>query len=459
MGARAVRNVVVLTLYLSVVHLAWSQTPCGSPGPDVIVSDLFGYVGYGNVGNIAALSFGTTSCNVGDTPVSWEEHSSQHPVIGQNMFRLLDGRFEQIGQAWLKHGFASLNQELCGCDCLNPGTYALLGVGCSDPYDASLNGVQGGLGPKFEVNPHTGAFPWPFTAAGQVGNAIYKRLQVATADLDPALNPDAVYFIEGQYVAPDDAGAGNGNNNASHRQVVPFWEGNKWRLSYTGMPPTQAERPAIMAWSDRDPEVQVAQVQIPNEGLLILAARATYLGNGVYHYEYALHNLNSDRAVGAFNVPIPDGIAPGNFGFHDVSYHSGEPFDGTDWAAAVVGTQLTWSTVSYDVNPDANALRWGTLYNFRFDAFSSPGTGNLKINLFKPGTPGTVSALMVAPAPPLIGDLNGDCLVDLTDLSTMLVNFGGSGGMVYGEGDVDGDGDIDLDDLSALLVNFGSGCV
>ncbi len=458
MFARAAGLPVALLFCLLPELPAAAQTPCLSPGPDVVVSDLFGYVGYGTLGGIAALSFGTTSCNVGDTPLVWEEHSNQHPVIGQNMFRLHEGRFEQIGQAWLKHGFASLNQNLCGCNCQNPGTFALLGVGCSDPYDASLNGMQGGLGPKFEVNPHTGEFPWPFTAAGQTGNAIYKRLQVAEADLDPDLHPGALYYIEGQYVAPDDAAAGNGNNNASHRQVVPYWQGDKWRLSYSGMPPTQAERPAVMAWQDQDPAVQVALIQIPNEGLLILAGRATYRGNGVYNYEYALHNLNSDRAVGGFNVPIPDGTTPANIGFHDVAYHSGEPFDGTDWSAGVISNQMAWSTDPYASNPNANALRWGTLYNFRFDAFSSPGSAAIKINLFKPGTPTVVSTTLVAPAPPLIGDLNGDCIIDLSDLSGMLVNFGATSGMTYGDGDVDGDGDIDLDDLSALLVSFGSSC-
>ncbi len=56
----------------------------------------------------------------------------------------------------------------------------------------------------------------------------------------------------------------------------------------------------------------------------------------------------------------------------------------------------------------------------------------------------------------LAGDLNGDGVVDLTDLSTLLSNFGGPGGAA--DGDINGDGVVDLTDLSALLGNFGSSC-
>lgn len=53
-------------------------------------------------------------------------------------------------------------------------------------------------------------------------------------------------------------------------------------------------------------------------------------------------------------------------------------------------------------------------------------------------------------------DLNGDCIVDLADLSIVLVNFGGAGGP--DEGDFNGDGQVDLADLSFLLTQFGNNC-
>jgi ferredoxin len=54
------------------------------------------------------------------------------------------------------------------------------------------------------------------------------------------------------------------------------------------------------------------------------------------------------------------------------------------------------------------------------------------------------------------GDVNGDNLVNLTDLAVVLANFGGRGGLA--QGDFDGDGDVDLSDLAVLIGNFGAVC-
>ena len=56
------------------------------------------------------------------------------------------------------------------------------------------------------------------------------------------------------------------------------------------------------------------------------------------------------------------------------------------------------------------------------------------------------------------GDLNGDRSVDLTDLATMLTNFGLPSGATRAQGDLDTDGDVDLTDLANLLSLFGTTC-
>lgn len=56
-----------------------------------------------------------------------------------------------------------------------------------------------------------------------------------------------------------------------------------------------------------------------------------------------------------------------------------------------------------------------------------------------------------------LGDTNGDFVVDLSDLSGLLSNFGQTGATVA-QGDFDGDGDVDLGDLSQLLAVFGTVC-
>ncbi|MEP0845781.1 MAG: VCBS repeat-containing protein [Phycisphaerae bacterium] len=56
----------------------------------------------------------------------------------------------------------------------------------------------------------------------------------------------------------------------------------------------------------------------------------------------------------------------------------------------------------------------------------------------------------------LPGDADGDCDVDLADLSALLTEFGCSGWNCAA--DIDDDGDTDLADLSALLTEFGAAC-
>ena len=64
--------------------------------------------------------------------------------------------------------------------------------------------------------------------------------------------------------------------------------------------------------------------------------------------------------------------------------------------------------------------------------------------------------VVVAPRPRGDLDLDGD--VDLSDLATLLANFGEADGATRTHGDLDLDGDVDLSDLSALLATFGERC-
>jgi hypothetical protein len=53
------------------------------------------------------------------------------------------------------------------------------------------------------------------------------------------------------------------------------------------------------------------------------------------------------------------------------------------------------------------------------------------------------------------GDFNGDGVIDLTDLSTLLAQFGCTSGC---SADMDSDGDVDLTDLATLLALYGHTC-
>lgn len=60
--------------------------------------------------------------------------------------------------------------------------------------------------------------------------------------------------------------------------------------------------------------------------------------------------------------------------------------------------------------------------------------------------------------PPCEGDLDADQDIDLTDLATLLSNFGMPDSAQRAQGDLDADGDVDLTDLAILLSRFGTIC-
>lgn len=109
-----------------------------------------------------------------------------------------------------------------------------------------------------------------------------------------------------------------------------------------------------------------------------------------------------------------------NLGFHDVSYHSGEPYSGTDWAATINADSVSWTTDTFANNPNANAIRWGTLYNFRVQAASPPSPVLATIGLFKPGTPDSVVIQTQAPLP------GGTTTPAIMALSCGVASFDGS---------------------------------
>ena len=391
------------------------QTPCGSPGPDLVMGHVPLIANYASSGGIEALSVGYEPCNVGSVNVSYEAGTPAHPVYGSSLYRLktVAGslRIEEVGQSWLRHGFFALSQgPRCTC---TPTDGSELGTGCSDSLSASGATVVT-WGPRWQIDAATGAFAFP--PANPPHSGLARLLQVKIADLEPTGGAGAArYFAETHAVAADDAAAGHDDNNASHREITVAGSGTAWTFALTGS--TQVERPAIYAWQDADPGVMVSEVVVPGDGRYLLASRATDLGGGQWHYEYALHNQNSDRSARSFAVPVPLAAAVSNPGFHDVDYHSGDGpggvnLDGTDWSVATAGGLVAFSTDAFATNPNANALRWSATYNFRFDANVPPTNGSATIGLFKPGTPGSVTAPailpMLGPPPPHIPFCFGD---------------------------------------------------
>jgi hypothetical protein len=388
-----------------------AQSPESVPGPDIIVGDLPSMAQFGSAGTQVGLGVGTTSCNNGDQPVDWFAlPSTDHPVIPQNLYRMSGGasnndRFEQVGQSWMKHAFEALEDNVCGFGCNQSGCTGgtHLCVGCSDPYDASLNASQGGLGSRAWVNPFTGVFPSNSNNhSGHVHTGTSHRILVEVNDLNTTMNPGATYYAESQYITPHEyvwcqahPGQCNMYNNASYRQFSVTGTTN---FSFSPVGATVRMSPAINAWTG----ATTNRIEpVPGvDGFGLLGFKVTNPSAGVWHYEYAIYNQNLDRGIQSFSVPLGCGITVNNLGFHAPENSPAFANDGTcanagysnaPWASNQTCQALSWNSETFVQNCNANAIRFGTLYNFRFDSNSPPQATNATIGFFKTGTPITVA--------------------------------------------------------------------
>lgn len=388
-----------------------AEAPARTSGPDVIVGDLPDMEEMGSAGTQVGVAVATTSCNNGDQPVDWFAlPNTDHPVVPQNLYRMSGGisnadRFEQIGQSWLKHTFFALEDDACdlGCNINGCGTGSHLCPGCSDPYTAGLNGDQGSIGSRAWVNPFTGSFPANANDhTGHNHDGVSHRVLVEVNDLNTTLNPGATYFAEAQYVAPSEytwcqthPTECNMYNNASYRQFGVFGTTN---FSFSPMGDTVRMQPAIRAWTGAT--VNRQEPDPGNDGFWFIGYKVTNPSAGVWHYEYAVYNMNLDRGIQSFSVPLGVGVNVSNIEFHAPPQHPGWANDGTlnsqgysstPWAPTQTATSLTWATETFANNQNANAIRWGTLYNFRFDADQPPQAANATVDFFKTGAPMTVA--------------------------------------------------------------------
>jgi hypothetical protein len=396
-------------------HALSPGTPNLVPGPDVIVGDIESVEqpqGAVN-GNFVGLGVGTVSCNNGDQPIDWHQlPETNHPVIPQNLYRMSGGadhteRFEQIGQSWMKHAFFALEEFICGtCNTSPPCvTGDQLCPGCADTYVASLNYNQNGIGSRAWANPFSGSFPSNANNhSGHNHTGTSHRVTVATSDLIPAQNPGATYFAEGQYISPTEytwcqahPGQCNMYNNVSYRQYSV--SGGPTNFGFAAAGATVRMQPAISAWTGAT--VNQLEPDPGNDGICFMGSKVTNPSAGVWHYEYALYNMNLDRSIQSFTVPLGPGVNISNIGFHAPPQEPGWPNDNipggngyssTPWSNDYISgnASITWNCETFAQNQAANAIRFGTLYNFRFDADQPPQTANATVGFFKTGSPMTV---------------------------------------------------------------------
>ncbi|HKP02325.1 MAG TPA: hypothetical protein VJU77_03100 [Chthoniobacterales bacterium] len=393
-------------------------------GPDIITGDIGeagGLTQFGSSGTQVGLGMSTTGCNAGNQLVNFfAMPSTNHPVIPHNLYRMSGGqnnddRFEQIGQSWAKHAFGAAQFDRCFV-CNPGGDFTHLGVGCSDTYAADQNANQSDLGSRALINPFTGVFQSNARDhTGHVHSGTSHLVLVEASDLDTSQNPGATYYAEVQYISSDEyawcqshPGECNMYNNASYRRFNV-----SGTSSFTFTPAGNAVRmaAAIKAWTGAT--IVPIEPAPGTDGRAFIAYKVTGPVAGIWHYEYAIYNENLDRAIQSFSIPLGCAITLSNVGFHAPLNHPGFPNDGTQgdagfsnapWSSNQTAAEIAWSSETFVQNQNANAIRWGTLYNFRFDSDRSPLFGMATIGFFKTGTPAMVgivgpNACNVSPSP------------------------------------------------------------
>jgi hypothetical protein len=156
-------------------------------------------------------------------------------------------------------------------------------------------------------------------------------------------------------------------------------------------------QPAIEAWTNATISPQL-QPDPGNDGVWYLGYKVTNPSTGTWHYEYALYNMNLDRSIQSFSVPLGAGVNVSNIGFHappqepgwaNDNIPGGNGYSSTPWSNDYQpgSNSITWNCETFAQNQAANAIRFGTLYNFRFDADQPPQAVSATVGFFKTGSP------------------------------------------------------------------------
>lgn len=329
----------------------------------------------------------TTSCNVGSVNLPWDAAMlPNHPFISFIVARQSNGKFEQISDySFVKHGFFATNSPGCG-SCSNPGTGSLLGVNCADTYGTSNNGDNFWLGPADEINPWTAAWnpvcshfdkgePLVATqfqcdgvrslsnaqaaALGSVGH----RIRILDSDFNV---PGSQFYAQGMYISQGEAESLR-TDNMGWRPFSANWNGVTWAL---GIQSTITYNSVLSAWTGASLS---SGTNGTGDGRVYVAVKVTGPTNGIYHYEYAVHNRDNVRGVSGFRIPVCSSATVLNLGFRDV-----DQVGTNQWSMTRTATEIAFTTTN-------NPLKWNSFYNFSFDSDAGPLAATVTLDAFAAG--------------------------------------------------------------------------
>ncbi len=353
----------------------------------------------------AAFMVGHSHCNAGTVDVPWVATIGNvmidtYPKIAFLLARESDGRMVQIsGQGHAKHSTVPFNFSAGPCaPCVVTGGPFFF-VGCSDTYGSGINASQFNLGPNHEIDPWLGTW----AAAGSyfdrgdppvAGAAAIDSVRSLTSPMVAAFGPvknrivvreselvaGAAYHCQAQLVVQGEPGTNRGNNVRS-RPVSITGTGTGWSAVVAG---PSSHGSVLTRWQGATTEVGGNGT---DDGHFLVAVKVTGPVGGVWHYEYAIHNLDNSRAGAAVRIPLDAAAIVRGHGFRDVD---GNPLD--DWSFSRTATELTVAAAAN------NALEWNTIYNVWFDCTVAPSFGRVTIDQARPG-PGAPSVDVASEVP------------------------------------------------------------
>ncbi len=329
----------------------------------------------------------------------------QHPFLVWNMYRIADGRIEQLGASGVKHAFLTLNFN-CTINC---GSGNVLWPGCEDVYGTGTNNSNSSQGPRYDIIPSDGLFfsNGSFFDPGRTGSqtnsssSFENRLVVDPAELQTA---GAEYFLDSWYVVMADIDIWN---SMGFHSINPNQSGGSWSFGPLGPFTNGATIENWVAADTADPteshETIVVASETPGalypanlpQGHLRVLGKATEVAPGRWRYNYAVQNYDFDRNIDQVRIPLPASAQLFDTWF-------GAPVvDGVqvaDWTIERVGSELVF-TAPAGVPPNTNALSWFSLFNFEVETDLPPvdGRGTMTLEVADAGSPSQLTSEIVAP--------------------------------------------------------------
>jgi len=401
---------LVLVAFCAVPAFAQSNAVSGTDVNlyDVGGSTIFGRRGPAYPGGEVGIGFGHAFCNAGTVHVPWQTSPTTSGLMTDVHFKIAfllaresNGRIVQVSQrdGHAKHSRVTYNLGSSQCGTCQTGPGSTFRIGCYDAYGTGYNGDRFNLGPTSEIDPWLGAwnpvgsyFDRGDPAVGgamatdgvqsltssQVSafDAVKNRVTVLESDLAQA----GTFYGQVQLVCEGEPVGNRGNNLLSDRLTFT-WNGTAWSTSNAGGPVAGS---VLNRWAGA---AKNSGGNGSDDGRFLVAARVTGPVDGVWHYEYAVHNIDNARGGASLRIPLHAAATVTGVGFRDTDTNALN-----EWTWSRSTTELAFLAAAN------NALDWNNLFNFWFDCTVGPTSGTVTIDEARIG-PGQLTVSVASDVP------------------------------------------------------------